>query len=573
MQHRTADGGHRVKPLFDFLRTLGAPRIAAMGAVALFLAGFLIFVVTRISTGPMTPLYTDLTFEDSNAILSELDARALDYEIRQGGTVILVPQEQVLRLRMDLATAGLPSGGGVGYEIFDKGDSLGATSFVQNINHLRALEGELARSIRTIKGVQSARVHLVLPERQLFARERPEPSASIVLKSRGSLETAQIRAIQHLVASAVEGLSPGGVSVVDERGRLLASAASDDVQGITSTIEERRALIEHRLIEKVQSLVSSVVGNDRVRVRVSADLDMRRVTETKDLFDPESRVVRSTQLREEQSNASEPSGNQGVTIGNELPGAGQGGADAGSATQAATTTEEVVNYEISRTTSTQVLEAGSIRRISVAVVVDGVYTQAQNGDVTYAPRNQEELDRIAALVRTAVGFEEERGDTVEIVNLRFADLPIAAPVGATEAGFLSLDKRDYFYIAEVIVLLVVGILALLLVVRPLVRRILAESEAAAAITVSDADGNPVKLEAGETAGEAAALLAPGVPGTAAVTPAAGLPSQQSQVAAHIEQARAAGEVQTVALQQIGEMVETNPVEAAGIVRQWLQEAA
>ena len=554
-ESRTEADRTLLKPLFDFLRSLGAARIAAMGAVSLGLIGFLAWFVMRLSTSPLVPLYTDLTFEDSNAIISELDSRAIDYELRQDGAVVLVPSDQVLRLRMDLAADGLPSGGGVGYEIFDKGDSLGATSFVQNVNHLRALEGELARSIRTIKGVQAARVHLVLPERQLFARDKAEPSASIVLKSRGMLETAQIRAIQHLVAAAVEDLSPNRVSVVDERGKLLASATSDDTMALSSTLEERRIQVEHQMRGKVEELVSSIVGNDRVRVRVAADIDTTRTTETSDLYDPASRVVRSTQTREEQSNASEPSATQGVSVGNELPGAGQNNTEDGKSTQAANTTEEVVNYEISRTTRTQVQEAGRVRRLSVAVVVDGLYSSNANGDVVYQERAQEELDQIAALVRTAVGFDESRGDSVEVVNLRFAESPVDMSADASAGGFLSFGKQDYFYIAETAALFIVGILVILLVVRPLVRRILddtppAETAKPDQITDKTAEG-----------AETAALPAP-----EAEAPPPPRPE-------FIEAAKVAGSIQAQVMEQVGEIVESNPVEAVSVLRHWIQDAA
>ena len=211
---------------------------------------------------------------------------------------MLVPKEQIPRLRMKLAEGGLPKGGGVGYEIFDKSDALGATSFVQNINHLRALEGELSRTIRAIDRVQQARVHLVLPERPLFSREKAEPSASIVLKVRGTLEPQQVRAIRHLVASAVNGLKPQRVSVVDETGRLLADGSADDTAG-GATADERKLAFERRMREQVESIVTSVVGPGHARVQLTAEFDFNRITQTSDKFDPESRVVRSSQTREE----------------------------------------------------------------------------------------------------------------------------------------------------------------------------------------------------------------------------------------------------------------------------------
>src|SRR5436853_6402482 len=200
----------------------------AMVAVTAALIGFFGFVIMRVTTPVMTTLFTDLSPEDSAGIVKDLERQAIPFELRNDGAVIMVPKDRVTRLRMKLAEGGLPKGGGVGYEIFDKSDALGTTSFVQNINHLRALEGELARTIRAIDRIQAARVHLVLPERALFARDKPEPSASIVLKVRGTLEPQQINAIRHLVASSVNGLKPQRVSIVDEAGQLLADGAASD---------------------------------------------------------------------------------------------------------------------------------------------------------------------------------------------------------------------------------------------------------------------------------------------------------------------------------------------------------
>src|SRR5437879_5444413 len=231
----------------------------AMVAVTAALIAFFAFVIMRVTTPQMTTLFTDLSVEDSSSIIKDLERQAIPFELRNDGAVIMVPKDKVTRLRMKLAEGGLPKGGGVGYEIFDKSDTLGATSFVQNINHLRALEGELARTIRAIERVQAARVHLVLPERPLFSRDKVEPSASIVLKVRGSLESQQVRAIRHLVASAVSGLKPERVSVVDEAGRLLADGAAAD-SGVGGGVDERQMAYERRLRDQIESIVNSVVG-------------------------------------------------------------------------------------------------------------------------------------------------------------------------------------------------------------------------------------------------------------------------------------------------------------------------
>ena len=308
--------------LVEFAKTLGVPRIAAMGAVAIALVGFFAFLILRVTAPQMTPLFTDLTLEDSAAIVKELDREGVPYQLRDDGNIVMVAKDRVARLRMALAENGLPKGGGVGYEIFDKSDALGTTSFVQNINNVRALEGELARTIRALDRVQAARVHLVMPERPLFSRDKVEPSASIVLKVRGALEPQQVRAIRHLVATAVNGLRPQRISIVDEAGNLLADGASDDPNGGDVGADERQVAFEKRLREQVEAIVTSVVGPGHARVQLTADFDFNRITQTSDKYDPEGRVVRSSQTREETSAANGGRENQ-VTVGNEIPGGGQ----------------------------------------------------------------------------------------------------------------------------------------------------------------------------------------------------------------------------------------------------------
>src|SRR6516162_5082293 len=240
----------------------------AMIAVTAALIGFFAFVIMRVTTPQMTTLFTDLSIEDSSSIIKDLERQGITYELRNEGSVILVPKDKVTRLRMKLAEGGLPKGGGVGYEIFDKSDALGATSFVQNINHLRALEGELSRTIRALDRVQAARVHLVIPERPLFSRDKVEPSASIVLKVNGGLEPQQVNAIRHLTASAVTGLKPERVSIVDETGRLLADGAHGGENSV-ATADDRRIAYEQRLRDQVEGIVSSVVGPGHARVQLT----------------------------------------------------------------------------------------------------------------------------------------------------------------------------------------------------------------------------------------------------------------------------------------------------------------
>src|SRR5690348_10073341 len=450
--------------------------MAAMVAVTAALIGFFAFVIMRVTTPQMTTLFTDLSMEDSSGIIKDLERQGIPFEIRNEGSLIMVPKDKVTRLRMKLAEGGLPKGGGVGYEIFDKSDALGTTSFVQNINHLRALEGELARTIRGIDRIQGARVHLVLPERPLFAREAPEPSASIVVRVRGSLEPQQIRAIRHVVASAVNGLKPQRVSIIDEAGQLLADGAASDIDQAVG--DERRNAFEKRMRKQVEDIVSSVVGQGRARVQLTADFDYNKITQTSDKFDPEGRVLRSSQTREESAATAENNGQ--VTVNNELPGNQANGAAL--ARDQSKKSEETNNYEISRTTKTEVTEAGRVNRISVAVLVDGMYSKTEKGEIAYQDRTKEQLEQIAALVRSAIGFDQKRGDQVQVVNLRFAEAPAVAPISEPTGllGMLQFTKDDVMYIIELGVMMLLGLVVLFMVIRPLVKRILSTEEIAAA---------------------------------------------------------------------------------------------
>ncbi|MGB3445091.1 MAG: flagellar basal-body MS-ring/collar protein FliF [Xanthobacteraceae bacterium] len=536
--------------LSGFLKGLGAARLAAMAAVTLALIGFFAFVIMRVTTPQMTTLFTDLSVEDSSSIIKELERQAIPYEMRNDGAILMVPKDKVTRLRMKLAEGGLPKGGGVGYEIFDKSDTLGSTSFVQNINHLRALEGELARTIRAIDRIQAARVHLVLPERPLFSREAPEPSASIVLRVRGALEQQQVRAIRHLVASAVNGLKPQRVSIVDEAGQLLADGAAGDPANGGATSDERRVAFEKRLRSEIESIVSSVVGSGRARVQLSADFDYNKVTQTSDKFDPEGRVLRSSQTREESSLTADNRDGQ-VTVNNELPG-NQRQDTAPTARDQSKKSEETNNYEISRTTKTEVTEAGRVNRISVAVLVDGTYAKNDKGELTYQARDKEQLDRIAALVRSAIGFDQKRGDQVEVVNLKFAEPPVAQPINEPTGmlGMLSFTKDDVMNLIEMVVVLLLGLVVVFMVVRPLVKRILSPDPAATP-----------------------AIPAP-VPALAESQP----PPSQSLVPSNatsqmIDVAQVQGQVHAQSVHRVGELADRNPSETVSIIRQWLSEPA
>jgi flagellar M-ring protein FliF len=577
-----------VQGFFGFVKSLGAARMAAMAAVTLTLIGFFSFLMIRMTTPQMVPLFTDLSLDDSAAIIKDLDRQAIAYQIKNDGAIVLVPNDKVAQLRMKLAESGLPKGGGVGYEIFDKSDALGSTTFVQNINHLRALEGELARTIRSLDRVQAARVHLVLPDRPLFSRDKIDPSASIVLKVRGTLESQEVKAIRHLVATAVNGLKPERVSVIDETGKLLADGATPDDPLEGAGADERKAAYEKRLRDQVETIVSSVVGPGHARVEITADFDLNRITQTSDKYDPDGRVVRSSQTREETS-ATGDGKSAPVSVGSELPGSGAGKPAAPAAPSDQNhKTEEIVNYEISRTTKTEVTEAGRVNRISAAVLVDGNYAKNDKGVVTYQPRAKEEIDRIAALVKSAIGFDIKRGDQVEVVNLRFAEtapVPIAEPTGWM--SYLQFTKDDIMRFAEQGVMVLLGLVVLLLVVRPLVRRIVTPEAAmaggaayvagaAGTAGVAGAIGVPYVPAAAPSAASmailsGAAAAAPSAASIAAMTGAQEAVAVSNRTSAMIDVAQVQGQVHAQSVEKVGELAEKNPTVAVSIIRNWIHE--
>ena len=533
--------------VIELLAKFGPARLAAMGAVTLALIGFFAFVIMRMSQPAMGVLFTDLSGGDTGTIMRDLDARGIRYETRDEGGTVLVPKSDIAKIRMELAGKGLPSGGGVGYEIFDKGDAFSSTSFVQNINHLRALEGELSRTIRTIGRVQAARVHLALPERRLFSRDKEAARASIVLKLRGDLAGEQVQAIRHLVASAVEGLTADNISIVDERGRLLANGAGgQDVATGAAGTEEKRVGLERRLRAQVEEIVAGIVGAGRSRVQVAAEFDMARVESRLESFDPESRVVRSTQTRGENSTTATQEGQ--VSVGNELPGTRDAPAAAPQPRDQANKNEETINYEISRTTRTEVQQAGRLKRLSVAVLVDGLYGRGPGGEASYQPRPKEDLDRIAALVRTAVGFDKDRGDQIEVVNLPFAEGPqIAAPEKTSlVASLLNPTKEEVLHWAELGLISLLVLIVLMVVVRPMVKQIVAPA------TALLAPGGAMLAIAGEN-GAVAALPQPG-------DGSEGFGAMALQSLQTSEQ-----------VVRINDLAEGNPKEAAAVLRSWMAQ--
>ena len=543
--------------LLSTFKSLGTVRLAAIGGVAIGLIVFFIFLTSRLGGNDMTLLYGELDQSDSSKIVSKLESLNVPYEIRGDGQQVFVPSQQVLRLRMQMAEEGLPTGGSIGYEIFDKSDSLGTTNFVQNVNLLRALEGELSRTIRSISQVDEARVHLVMPKRELFSRQEQKPSASVVLKTRGAgqLNKAQVLAIQHLVAAAVPRLEPERISIIDSRGRLLARAGGDSEGGaiLATNADEMRLAYEERLTRQIEELVEQSVGFGKVRAQVTAEMDFDRITTNTEAYDPDGQVVRSTQTVEENAQSSEADNQNTVTVANNLPDADPNAGGPGTGSQS-NRTEETVNYEITRTVKNHVREAGTTRRISVAILVDGIYADGADGKRAYTERDKAELDKIELLVKSAIGYNEQRGDTVEVVSMRLRALE--GTEVSEKPPLFGLTKSDLFRIAEIFVLAVVGILVILLVVRPLVARTL--------------DALPSALE---IAKEQALLSdqsedSPALEGPAGTGISGNFEEEEDQL---INLDQVDGRVKASTLKKISEIVDRHPEETVGILRQWMYQ--
>jgi flagellar M-ring protein FliF len=531
----------------------------AISGVGVLLLVFFAFLILRVSAPNMELLYRDLDPGDASQIVNRLEDQQVAYQLLNGGTEILVPADQVNRMRLTMAESGLPAGGSVGYEVFDNADGFGATSFEQNINHVRALEGELARTITSVQAVQQARVHLVLPKRQMFSRETQQASASIAVKmAGGELKPEQVVAIQHLVAAAVPQLDPSKVSIIDERGRLLARGDGEQQSStfLTQTADEMRIRTESRLRNTIEDLLSRSLGYGEVRAEVSVEMDFNKITTADERFNPDERVIRSSQTIEENATNSETEGTDPVTLQNNLPDANFGGAGGAGVQSQENRSEETVNYEISKTTTTQVKEIGEISRVTVAVLVDGTYTTDENGERLYQERAPEDLEKIAALVRSAIGYDPQRSDQVEVINMQFADTDDLFPDEEIDT-FLGLDKAEIFRIAEMLVLAIVAILVILLVVRPLLTR-------AFETLPSAADMAQRQLLADD-------MTAEGTPALEGPAPVPMAPGNMDDGEELINLSQVEGRVKASSVKKIGEIVEKHPEEALSIIRNWLYQ--
>jgi flagellar M-ring protein FliF len=546
-----------VNSFLETLKQLGPARLGIMGGVLAGLMLFFLFISLRVSTPEMKLLYSELSSLDTSAIAAKLEEAKIPFEVSLDSTRVMVSDTEVGRARMLLAQAGLPNGGSMGYEIFDKQSGFGTTNAIQNMNQVRALEGELSRTISSLAPVRSARVHLVLPQRELFARETRPASASVAIGVRPGqrMEREQITAIQSLISSAVPELKIENVSIIDQDGKLLARGGDSVESQAIMKAEEMRLKQEQRLIQTIEDLVGRTVGYGKVRASVTAELNFDRVHTNEELYNPEQQVARSVQAIEENAQERDAS-ERNVSVENNLPGVGSDMMGDQGPSSKSNRLEEVTNYEISKTTRNIVREGGEVRRLSVAVLLDGTYTTNEAGEKVYTPRTDAELDKIAALVRSAVGIDSNRGDTLEVVNMPFAaiDTDDALPDN-TLFGF---DKNKLLDMAEVLTVAIMIILVILLVLQPMVGRLLATEGATGLDDEMEADllmGRP----------NSPALEGPGHEFEPANL------EEEEDASSMIDVHKVEGKVKASSVKKVEDIVDAYPTETVSVLRSWMTQ--
>ncbi len=555
--------------LLDGLKALGAARLAAMAAVGVAMLAMLAVLASRGGTERMALLYGDLDPREAGQMTEQLDRLHIPQQLAGSGTQILVPADQVARARVLLAKDGLPSSGSMGYELLDKADGITASQFQQRMAEVRALEGEIARSIRTISGVRAARVHLVLPKREPFARERIDAQASVVLTMNGAarLDGEGVQAILNLVSGAVPGLRPKNIALVDSHGSLLARPGEAGPAGMASNAEEIRRAAETRLSRAVEEMLERSLGAGHVRAEATVEMDFEHIQETQERYDPEGQVVRSTQTSNETSRTTEA--NATVSVQNSLP-----NADAGNNNQAGSQDgkqDETINYEIGKTVRTVLRDQPQIRRLSLAVLVDGVEEKGLDGAVQWKPRPQEELDRIARVVRGAVGYDEKRGDHVDVVSMRFAGDGAAAGVAPHALLGLPMEKADLMRLAQTGLVGLVALAALLLVFRPMIGRLTSlAGPAGGAVAALPGGGGDALTLAGSDYGLARAgvKLVEGPADASAMLEHDGGEGDNMVTLTSVD-----GQMRASSLRRLAELVERHPDESLSIVRSWMQQEA
>ncbi|WP_419254377.1 flagellar basal-body MS-ring/collar protein FliF [Caulobacter sp. ErkDOM-YI] len=545
------------------IQRFGVGRLAALIGVGAGVVAILVALIMFMGKEPTELLYSNLDLKEASEVTQALDQAGVKYETKGDGSTIMVARDKVASARLLVAGKGLVTSGSVGYEIFDSSNALGQTDFVQQLNRQRALQGELERTIKEWQGVNSVRVHLVLPKRQIFEEDAEQPSAAVTISTGGREPSAEmVRAVQNLVGGSVAGMKPEKVNVIDQHGKTLSAASDESLAG--QLAQDRKSEAEARIAKTVKDMIEGVLGPGKVRVNVTAELDLNRITVQEEKFDPEGQVIRSESTNEANSSETKNDDNSGVTAAQNIPGGGgaNGFQQLGSRTG---NNESVTNYEISKSVRTEVTEPGTIKKLAVAVAIDGVTAPAgKDGKPgAYTPRTEEERAQLEDLVKTAIGFDAARGDQVKVTNIRF---PQPEDQALGKDGLLAaFGKNDIMRIAELAVLGIVAILILLFAVRPFVKNMMTPSpqqvtlgapQVTRMVTLSDGSTQEVVMS---QSGEPMAIAGPGSgPG--------------ADIDHRIDIAKIEGQVKASSIKRVSEFVDKHPDESVAILRTWLHES-
>ena len=515
-------------------------KILGVVVIAVVVGGLLALTTTSKETSYKV-LFSGLTQEDAGEVLAKLKEQRIPYKLSDDGGAIMVPSSQVYEVRLSLAGEGLPRGGGVGFEIFNQ-TSFGQTDFVQRLNYQRALQGELARTIRNFQQVVEARVHIATPKESVFIEDEKPPTASISVKLRGreKLSQHEIQSIVNLVASAVPGLTTENITLVDTTGRLLYRKQAEGEGILTGNQLEYQIKIEDTLRQKVETMLEEVVGVNRARARVTAEVDFNKVDRTEEIFDPEAQVVRSEQMLTEKDprGGTTPEGIPGVK--GELATFAEEGGE-GATASGYSRNNVTRNYEISKQVKHTQEKGGGVKKLSIAVMVDGSYEKSVDKDgktsLKYVPRSPEEMRNLEKLVKNAIGYDEERGDQVEVASLPFALSSVPEP----EVDAMEKYRAMLEWLAMPLVYLLVAILVLFFVIKPFLKILAAKQlETRVGGISAKSGGHGPAVGGGVAAEEEDLTLAP-----------RGLTDQE----------------------RIYRLAQSDPDRAADLVRRWLREEA
>jgi flagellar M-ring protein FliF len=545
-----------MKGLLDSLRKLGMAPILALTGVLIGMIGIVAFLeLGGVSTSRMMLLYSDLDLHDSGQIVDQLEHHQIPYRVEADGKRIMVAADDVFTARALLAKEGLPASGSIGNEIFDRGNDLALTEFDQDIKRSRALEGELARTVEAMHGISRARVHLVLPRKEPFAHSRKEAQASVMLTLVGNQALSQegIQAIVNLVAGAVPDLRPENITVVDSHLRLLAQAGDpEDSRTRSRLADDLSRSMSVRLARSVEEMLERSLGAGHVHAEAAVRINFDKTNETLEHFEPDGTVVRSTQ--NVTSNNKTTDHVNAVSLQNNLPNADPSAQSTGSQEGRQ---EETTNYEISKTIHNTVRDQPQVERISMAVMVDGVDELGPDGKHVWHARQQQDLEQIERLAKSAVGFDDKRGDRVDVVSMPFINE--MGPPEADQATRPDTARRDLISLAEAMGLGLTAFVIIVLMTRSIIKGLRGNP-----VTVTIAGEGPDGLQIGESGMGALALAGSEQGHGSPQGDQAALTDESTVTLNQIE-----GQIRASSIRQLVDLTDRHPDTTLAIIRGWM----